>query len=280
VTFDCHAFQPGQGFVLADVDGPSAGEALPFACGGNMAIHRRDWDASGGFDRDLFAYFEDVDLGWRLWAAGREVVAAPDAVARHRGAATSAGLGDFRRGVLFERNALRTFFSCADDEYRAAFGEAVFSTFLHRMTSYAAADPAVAAQLSDPFADTTPPLSRNERWARRLREKGPFGTARHALSRLLLGPKAGAPVLSDGHLRMQLRAAEGFFSGIDETEQRRRALASRRTVPDREIVARFPRLIVPTYPGDDEWFASAAFETMLPEGWALERRRLDEIIKL
>jgi hypothetical protein len=79
---------------------------------------------------------------------------------------------------------------------------------------------------------------------------------------------------------MQLRAAHGFFAGIDETEQRRRALASRRAVPDREIVARFPRLIVPTYPGDDEWFASAAFEAMLPHGWALERRRLDEIIRL
>ena len=280
VTFDCHAFQSGQGFDLADVDLPSAGEALPFACGGNMAIHRRDWDASGGFDRDLFAYFEDVDLGWRLWATGREVVAAPDAVARHRGAATSAGLGDFRRGVLFERNALRTFFSCADDDYRTAFGEVVYSTFLHRMTSYAAADPAVAAQLSDPFGDTMPSLSRNERWARRLRDKGPVGTARHALARLLLGPRAGAPVLSDGHLRMQLRAVQGFFSGIEETEKRRRALASKRTVPDREIVARFPRLIVPTYPGDEEWFASAAFETMLPDGWALERRQLEEVIKL
>ncbi len=130
VTFDCHAFQLGQGFPVDGIELPAAGEVLPFACGGNMAIRREDWESRGGFDRELFAYFEDVNLGWRLWAVGREVVAAPEAVARHRGAATSAGLGDFRRGVLFERNALRTFFSCADDECRDAFGTAVFATFL------------------------------------------------------------------------------------------------------------------------------------------------------
>jgi GT2 family glycosyltransferase len=280
VTFDCHAFQLGQGFPLAEIEAPPMGEALPFACGGNMAIRRDDWYRNDGFDKELFAYFEDVDLGWRLWAGGREVVAAPDAVARHRGSATSAGLGDFRRGVLFERNALHTFFVCADDEYRSAFGEAVYATFLHRTSAYAAAEPEVAAELSDPFGDSAPPSSRNERWARRLREKGPFGTARHALARLLLGPAAWAPVLSDGHLRMQLRAVQGFFAGIEETEQRRRALASRRTVPDREIVARFPRLIVPTYPGDEEWFASEAFRNLLPDDGPLEFRKLDEIIKL
>ena len=89
---------------MADIDLPGDGAPLPFACGGNMAVRRADWEEVGGFDRDLFAYFEDVDLGWRLWAVGREVAAAPAAVARHRGAQTSAGLGEFRRGVLFERN--------------------------------------------------------------------------------------------------------------------------------------------------------------------------------
>ena len=226
VTFDCHAFQIGQGFPLDEVEAPSTGEALPFACGGNMAIRKDDWQRSGGFDKELFAYFEDVDLGWRLWAGGREVVAAADAVARHRGSATSAGLGDYRRGVLFERNALRTFFVCADDEYRSSFGEAVYATFLHRLSAYGAAEPEIGAQLSDPFGDAAPPLSRNQRWARRLREKGPLGTARHALARLLLGPTPRAPGLSDGHLQMQLRAVQGFFAGIEESEHRRRALAS------------------------------------------------------
>jgi GT2 family glycosyltransferase len=279
VTFDCHAFQLGQGFPVDEIEAPAIGEPMPFASGGNMAIRREDWQSTGGFDPELFAYFEDVDLGWRLWAVGREVVAAPEAVARHRGAATSAALGNFRRGVLFERNALRTFFSCADDECRDAFGTAVFATFLRRITAFSQGDPEIARKMADPFGERGVPTSRGERWSRRLRERGVIGAARHLLARMLLGPRVGAPALEDGHLLMQLRAAEGFFSGIDRAEGRRAALDKNRTVPDREILDRFPRLVVPTYPGDDDWFASAAFQSMLPRGWPLEHRSLDQIIK-
>lgn len=279
VTFDCHAFQLGQGFRLAEVELPATGEAVPFACGGNMAIRRADWDARGGFDPDLFAYFEDVDLGWRLWAVGREVVAAPEAVARHRGAQTSAGLGEFRRGVLFERNALRTFFSCADDEYRDAFGTVILATFLHRIAAFSRHNPEIAHRLADPFGEGGVSLSRRERWSRRLQERGVFASIRHLLARIVLGPRAGVPMFEDGHLLMQLRAAQGFFAGIERSEERRAALAKERTVPDREIVNRFPRFVVPTYPGDGEWFATDAFQSMLPDGWSLEHRSLDEIMK-
>jgi GT2 family glycosyltransferase len=279
VTFDCHAFQLGQGFPEAELEMPRAGEALPFACGGNMAIRREDWDATSGFDPELYAYFEDVDLGWRLWAVGRQIVAAPEAIARHRGAATSAALGDFRRGVLFERNALRTFFACADGACREAFGAAVFATFLHRTAAFADGSPEIAQQVADPFGEGGLPLSRGERWSRRLRDRGVVGAARHAVARLLLGPRAGAPVLEDGHLLMQLRSAQGFFAGIDRAEARRAELDAIRTVPDREIVARFPRLVVPTYSGDEEWFDSDAFKTLLPDDWPLEYRKLDQIIR-
>jgi len=279
VTFDCHAFQIGQGFPVENIELPTAGDEMPFACGGNMAIRREDWESSGGFDPDLFAYFEDVDLGWRVWAVGREVVAAPDAIARHRGAATSASLGAFRRGVLFERNALRTFFACADDAYRGAFGEAVYSTFLHRIAAFSNGNSEIAQQLADPFGGSGEPLSRGKRWSRRLRDRGVIGAVRHLGARMLLGPRAGAPVLGDGHLLMQLRAAQGFFSGIDGAERRRAELQAIRTVPDREILARFPRLLVPTYTGDEEWFASDAFQKMLPKDWPLEHRSLDEIMR-
>lgn len=279
VTFDCHAFQLGQGFEVAEIEPPAPGTGLPFACGGNMAIRRSDWEASGGFDHELFAYFEDVDLGWRLWAVGREVVAAPDAVARHRGAATSAALGDVRRGVLFERNALRTFFACADDDCRAAFGPSVLATFLHRMTVFAKERPELEQAVADPFAANGVPPSRSDRWRRRLRDEGVTGCARHLLARALLGARAGNPVLEDGLLLMQLRAAQGFFAGLDRTEERRAELAAVRTMPDREILTRFPRLIVPTYAGDEELFASDAFATLLPDGWPVERMSLDEVMR-
>ena len=280
VTFDCHAFQLGQMAPVEEIAPPAVGDGLPFACGGNMAIRREDWDRSGGFDRDLFAYFEDVDLGWRLWAVGREVVAAPDAVARHRGAATSAGLGNYRRGVLFERNALRTFHACADEECRAAFGGAVYATFLHRIAAFSKEHPDVDRSTADPFGGGAPTLSRGERWRRRLHERGVAGAARHLLARLLLGPRAGSPTLDDGLLLMQLRAARGFFSGLDRTDERRVQLDAARTVPDREILARFPRLVAPTYAGDEEWFASDAFRALLPDDWPLEFQNLEDIMRL
>ncbi|HOC41937.1 MAG TPA: glycosyltransferase family 2 protein [Thermoanaerobaculales bacterium] len=276
LTFDAHAFQLGQGRPVAELDPPAAGEPLPFACGGNLAIRRADWEAAGGFDEGLFAYFEDVELGWRLWATGRQVVAAPGAVARHRGAATSSTLGDFNRGVLFERNALRVFHACADAECRAAFGPAVYLTYLHRLVAFAEADPERARWVADPF--TVAPSGRRRRWQRRLADDGAVATVRRALARLLLGRSAGSPRLDDGHLLMQLRAAHGFFAGLPACDARRRELERRRTVPDRELVARFPRLVVPTYLGDERWFASDEFRGLLPAGWPVEFAALAEIV--
>ena len=57
---------------------------------GNLSVSRALFDRAGGFADAFHGWgFEDVDLGWRLWASGRDVVACPEAVARHRGSATS-----------------------------------------------------------------------------------------------------------------------------------------------------------------------------------------------
>jgi hypothetical protein len=277
VTFDCHAFQLGQGRSTNEVTPPAPGEVLPFACGGNMAVRRRDWERTGGFDSDLFAYFEDVELGWRLWARGREVRAAPDAVARHRGGATSSTLGDLLRGVLFERNALRIFHSCADADCRAAFGAAVHLTFLHRLTAFAAESPSLARAAADPFSGETAPSSEVEEKGRR---RGSFASSgSHLLRRFLGNSDSGQPVVENSLLLMQLRAAQGFFSGFEGTERRRAELEAARKVPDREILARFPRFVVPTYLGDEELFASEAFRALLPEDWPIKYRQLDQIIQ-
>jgi GT2 family glycosyltransferase len=279
VTFDAHAFQVGQGWPVGALEPPAEGEPLPFACGGNMAIRAREWREAGGFDPDLFAYFEDVELGWRLWASGRHVIAAPDAVARHRGAATSSALGDYTRGVLFERNSLRIFYGCADAECRVAFGPAVYATFLHRLVAFAEGHPERAGWVADPFGTAGPPPGWRERWRRRLSQRGAAATLRHALARVLLGPEVGNPRIGEGHLLMQLRAAQGFFGGLAGSELRRRELERRRTVPDRDILTRFPRLVVPTYRGDAEWFSSEAFQTLLPAGWPVELAELEDIIR-
>lgn len=87
-----------------------------FACGGAMLIRRDVFLATGGFDESFFAYFEDVDLGWRLWVLGYRVLFAPRAVAYHRGHATGKRFETERRVLLYERNALTTILKNYGDE--------------------------------------------------------------------------------------------------------------------------------------------------------------------
>lgn len=52
-----------------------------------MLIRRRVWDELGGFDARLPLFRDDVDLGWRVAAAGYRVVVAPRALVFHAEAA-------------------------------------------------------------------------------------------------------------------------------------------------------------------------------------------------
>ena len=87
---------------------PGEGDPVLFASGGAMLVHRRTFLDAGGFDPHYFAYFEDVDLGWRLWVLGHRVVYAPDAVVRHVGGATGSRAPAHRRYTLWECNSLAT----------------------------------------------------------------------------------------------------------------------------------------------------------------------------
>ena len=106
--------QLGFGRALEDVEIPRDRDLL-FACGGAMLIDRRVFLELGGFDETYFAYFEDVDLGWRLWLAGYRVRLADDARVLHRHHGATAGVPLHQRRVLYERNALRTLVKNLDD---------------------------------------------------------------------------------------------------------------------------------------------------------------------
>ena len=58
-------------------------------CGGACAIRREAWQALGGFREDLFMYYEDTDLSWRLRERGWGVLYVREAVARHEHASSS-----------------------------------------------------------------------------------------------------------------------------------------------------------------------------------------------
>jgi len=104
MAFNGIGFQPGFGSSVSGGEDRGASDELLFADGAAMLIDREVFLAAAGFDEDYFAYYEDVDLGWRLWTLGYRVVLCPDAVAYHRHGG-SRGTA-WRKRFLLERNAL------------------------------------------------------------------------------------------------------------------------------------------------------------------------------
>ena len=92
--------------------------------------------------------------------------------------------------------------------------------------------------------------------------------------------EAGAVVLSDERSLAQLRALSFLLAHLDSAAAQRAAVARRRRRPDREIFARFPLYLVPTYPGDEVLFSSPGFAAWLPGDLPLVRRTLAEVMEM
>lgn len=88
---------------------------LPFVNGGAMLVNREIFLDIGGFDEDFFAYYEDVDFGWRLWVLGYRVVFAPLSIVYHHHHGTSKAFSEDRLRFLKERNSLYSVFKNYDD---------------------------------------------------------------------------------------------------------------------------------------------------------------------
>lgn len=85
-------------------------------CGGAMMVRRELFLAAGGFDEHFVAYYEDVDLGWRLWLMGHRLMFVPGAVVYHKGHKTGGGLPVEQRYTLSETNALRLLIKNCEEE--------------------------------------------------------------------------------------------------------------------------------------------------------------------
>jgi GT2 family glycosyltransferase len=111
MTRSLRAFRRGQGERAA---GRYLDEEEVFSVSGTVALWRREaFERLGGFDESFFAYYEDVDLGFRARLQGAEFWYVPTAVAWHAGGATAAAR---RRELDFYwavRNRLATAARCA-----------------------------------------------------------------------------------------------------------------------------------------------------------------------
>ncbi len=76
-------------FGLASPSAPAGRTRDIFvACGCACLVRRDVFSEVGMFDREFFMYGDEVDLSWRVWAAGHRIIGVPEARLHHRGAAT------------------------------------------------------------------------------------------------------------------------------------------------------------------------------------------------
>jgi glycosyltransferase involved in cell wall biosynthesis len=115
INFEGKGFQIDYG-VAKEKDIHSDYRYLPFVNGGAMLVDRKVFLEIGGFDEDFFAYYEDVDFGWRLWVLGYKVIFAPQSIVYHVHHGTSRIFSEDKLRFLKERNALYAVFKNYDDE--------------------------------------------------------------------------------------------------------------------------------------------------------------------
>lgn len=132
------AFQRG----MDEADGPefSRGARSLFPCGAAMALRKSLFVEVGGFDEAFFAYYEDVDLGWRLNVLGHRVAFVPDSVVRHHHSATSGRVPIHRLRVFHVRNPLRMIYKNLGDEALARIFPAALLLTARRTAALAGID--------------------------------------------------------------------------------------------------------------------------------------------
>lgn len=210
-----HGYQVDYGAPAERLAGYATERELLFPCGGAMLVRRDVFLDSGGFDDDFFAYYEDVDFGWRLWLLGHRVVIAPRATTLHRHHGTSSRFATETRNFHLERNALATIYkNYGDEDYLRYLAGAVLLRVArlfegHRLDLGA-------------YSFTAPRRNR----------------LRAAAVGLVLRLRAfrKAP-----RMLVHVAAVVGFLRQLPELQQKRRAIQARRRRTDAEIFARFER---------------------------------------
>lgn len=269
INFMSWGNQPGIGDAnLARFDRP---KPLLFACGGAMLISRDIFLEVGGFDPAYFAYFEDVDLGWRLWLLGHTVTYAPRAVVYHRHHGSWETVAGAKRWLLSERNTLATICKNYDDDNLARILPAALLLTLQRAYLDVNADPAHFGLPQLPQL-TTWQYYINQAWrlirGGRVKEFGQRAVAE--LDRRVRRRDDPPPVklpeswqqpVTAGHFQMPAVALSRLLAGRDLARwwdtlwEKRDWIQSRRRRPDQKIFPLFQWALISNF--DDASFIYA-----------------------
>ena len=221
----------GFGLQYGYKDVPAAQHDVPrrtlFACGGAMAVDAQVFEDCGGFDPEFFAYYEDVDLGWRLWVLGHEVHYVPSSVCWHHHHGTSDRLPTKTVRLIQVRNPLLACFKNYDDDHLRQVLPVALALLIRR-----------AGLASGIEGDTSFRIEH----ARPV-ERSPLATiAQRAVARVLGRSTAlhGQTTVSSIGVA-DLIAANDLLGRWPHWLQRRADVQARRRRPDREIFRLFLR---------------------------------------
>ncbi|MEM7518776.1 MAG: glycosyltransferase, partial [Planctomycetota bacterium] len=194
-----------------------------FACGGAMAIDAKVYADIGGFDDEFFAYYEDVDMGWRMWVLGHEVHYAPKAVCYHHHSSTSGRMPREMIRLLQVRNPVYACFKNYGDEAVGKVMPALLSLAVRRAFMASGLDP-------------QDPSFRIEK-AEGASAGAPQGAVRRIIRRAREVATETVPVKRTGVA--DLYALNDFLGRFDYWKKRRDAVQERRQREDQEIFALF-----------------------------------------
>jgi GT2 family glycosyltransferase/glycosyltransferase involved in cell wall biosynthesis len=229
--FKVHAGEPDSPAYDRETD-------VLFASGAAMVARAPTFREVGGFDERYFLFFEDVDLGWRLWLLGHRVRYVPASLTFHRHHRSVGALGPAQEEFLLERNALFTIYKNYDEANLRVALPAALMLAARRGTVRGGDDTGVLdPQLGAPAPD----------------------------DRIDVDPRTVAP----------LYAIDAFVEALPGLTADRRALQAARRRADHEITRLF-RLPLFSNVGDPEFVASfsAAVDAFGVDRITSQRRRI------
>lgn len=80
-----------------------------WASGASLFIRRKAYLEVGGLDYRFFAHMEEIDLCWRLWSRGYQVVVVPQSLVYHQGGATLNKSNPKKTYLNFRNNLLMAY---------------------------------------------------------------------------------------------------------------------------------------------------------------------------
>jgi GT2 family glycosyltransferase len=257
INFYGYGYQ--EGYDRANTQDYTGTRPVIFACGGAFLIRRDVYLDSGGLDEDYFIYYEDVDLGWRLWVMGYKVLYVGSAAVLHKHHGAKHQMPDASRRVLFERNAMLTMIKNYDDEDLARVWPAAWMLAIKRLYLMSGLD-ARAYRIGYPAPKpvAAPKYIKGARWLKLLRQEGPLEFYCRAIS--LMRRKLGKvdpsypppdrhtlPGVEPGYEQVSrmalahLVAANDVVDLLPRTLEKRAKVQAARRRRDEEIFALFGR---------------------------------------